>query len=398
MKKLLTVFLINIFLFSFLSISYSHIKADLSNVLIIDESTNVTLRDENFEKIIEPASFTKLMTIAVVLKNLHDNKINLNQSVNITHDIWTKGGAPSGTSTMFAALNSDVLVSDLLKGLIIDSANDAAIALAKLIAGTENDFTKLMNIEAQKIGLKNSYFVNATGLPETQATSKTTLKDIVILLKYLRKNYPNYIELSKQPNFTWNKINQLNKNFLLKKNNDDIIGLSGITAYNKTDKFMFAGCAQKNGRVVYVAFTNALSNQQRIKTSYDLLNWAYNNFNLNILFSKGTEVVKIPVFAGAQSEISAIAKNNIYGLESKIDKDFTQLKVKYKIPLIAPINKNQEIGLVSVYSKNQFMSSNALVAQNEILPNSFFKKFKSALYQITIGWFTNLMYYKLNNI
>lgn len=398
MKKLFTVIFVIISILFCENIGYTKTKPALDTVLLVDGATNITLRSENANKLIAPASFTKLMTIAVVLDALKNKKISLNQQVPITHDIWMKGGAPSGTSTMFAALNSNISVDNLLKGLVIDNANDAALALAILIAGNEQNFTKLMNIEAKRIGLQNSYFLNATGLPEENMQQTTTLKDIIMLLQYLRKHHKLYVNLSQQTLFTWNKITQNNKNFLLKKNSYNVIGLAGITAYNKIDNFMFVGCAMKENRIIYIAFTNASSKNNRIQTSYDLLNWAYNNFTLNVLFAKNSDVLKIPVFAGKKVETTAIAQNNIYGLESKLDKNFTQLKVKYLMPLIAPIYKNEKVGEVLVYSKNQFMSSNALIAKYEIKSSSFFKKFKAALYQITIGWFTNLLYYKMYNI
>ncbi|GEM_PF-5268005 len=377
---------------------YSNTRDDCGSTLIIDGSTHVTLQSKNANKIIEPASFAKLMTIAVVLDFLHDNKINLKQEVEITHDIWIKGGAPSGSSSMFTALNSKVSVENLLKGLIIDSANDAALALAKLIAGDETNFAKLMNNEAKRIGLKNSFYVNATGLPQEGLQQKTTLEDSMLLMYYLKEHYPLYAAISKQSTFGWSNITQLNKNFLLKKNNNKIIGLCGITAYNKIDHFMFLGCAQKNNRIVYIAFTDAYNKNNRIARALNLLNWAYTNFVFHMIVSKNTAILKIPVFAGISKEATVVAANSIYGLEDIKGEQLTHLKVRYKTPLIAPIHKNDIVGTIAVYSRGELKSTGFLISNETIKATSFVKKFKAALYQITIGWFVNLVYYRFSNI
>lgn len=377
---------------------YGKTKSDFGASLIIDGATHIILQSENASKIIAPASFAKLMTIAVVLDFLHSNKINLDQEVEITHDIWVKGGAPSGSSTMFAALNSRISVKNLLKGLIIDSANDAAIALAKLISGNETNFAKLMNDEAKRIGLKNSFYVNATGLPQEGLEQKTTLQDSILLMQYLKQHYPQYATLSKQASFTWNNITQQNKNFLLKKNNIDTIGLCGITAYNKRDYFMFLGCAQQNNRIVYIAFTNASSKTNRVSKALNLLNWAYTNFNFHVFLSKNTAVTKIPIFAGVIKEVTVFAANPVYGLENKKGEALTQLKIRYKTPLIAPVYKNDIVGTISVYSNGELKSTTSLISKETIKSTSFFKKFKAALYQITVGWFVNLVYYRFSNI
>lgn len=395
--KTIYKFIVIIFVYgSFISSSFASHTA--TNLLLIDGATNVILREQNANKITEPASIAKLMTILIVLQSLKQHKITLNQEVTITQDIWRKGGAPSGTSTMFAALNSTITVENLLKALIIDSANDAAIALANLIAGDEKHFAVLMNNEAKQLAMQNTLYVNATGLPEPAQQQKTNLADSLHLLRYLRDNYPIYNSLAQTPSFTWNKITQSNKNFLLKLHNSDIKGLCGITAYNKLDHFMFVGCATKDNREVYIAFSGALSKSQRSIIALDLLKWSYNNFSFHVLLDKNIPIVKIPVFAGTAKEVSAVAAKPIYGLANKQGEAMTKIKLRYKAPLIAPIQENSQIGTVALYSNGELKSSTALIAKETIKETSFYKKFKAAFYQITIGWIVNLVYYHLINI
>ncbi len=277
-----------------------------SQLLLLDNDTDTILFEKQSDITFFPASLTKLMTAEVIFHQLKEGLLSSTQKFKVSENAWHKGGAPSGTTTMFAKVKTEISVFDLLRGLIIVNGNDAAIILAEGIAGSEANFAKLMNQRAKTLGLSHSHFVNATGLPE--AGQFVTLRDMIILARHIVHEYPDYYTLYSEPHFTWNNIFQRNKNPLISKK----IDVEGFAfGYSKDKGFSMIVSVYKKHRRLFLAVNGLQDGKGHTEEIERILQWGMTAFDLKTIFRQGETVGHASVYGGIKNSVSVIVQEPI---------------------------------------------------------------------------------------
>ncbi|MBO0662822.1 D-alanyl-D-alanine carboxypeptidase [Jiella sp. MQZ9-1] len=359
----------------------SAMETAADEALLVDGKTGTILLQKNPDKPFPPASLAKMMTIEVVFEAVRSGRIALDTEFPISVHAWRTGGAPSGTSTMFAKVRSTVAVSDLIRGAIIQSANDACIALAEGIAGSEEAFAKLMNARAERLGLTNSHFVNATGLPAEG--QHVTVRDLVILARHIRTTYPKLYAVYAEPNFTWNKIFQRNRNPLLKMD----IGADGMeTGYTEASGYALLGVTDRDDRVTYLAMSGLKSSRDRSQEARRLLDWAQESFKMRDLYRGGETVGSAEVFGGAASSVPLVAPRPIAALVPQNEGERVSGEIRYNGPLAAPVEKGTTIAYLDVMVDGGKVLSEPLVAGTRVANGTFTDRAFGALRELAFGW------------
>ncbi|MET3590294.1 D-alanyl-D-alanine carboxypeptidase (penicillin-binding protein 5/6) [Bartonella silvatica] len=357
-------------------------QTSASQLLLIDDSTDTVLFEKQSDLTFFPASLAKLMTAEVIFHQLKAGLLSSTQKFKVSENAWRKGGAPSGTTTMFAKVKSEISVSNLLRGLIIVNGNDSAITLAEGISGSEAEFAKLMNQRAKILGLSHSHFVNATGFP--QEGQFATLRDMIVLARHIISEYPNYYALYHEPSFTWNNIFQRNKNPLISKE----IGVEGFGfGYSEKEGFSMIVSFYKNHQRLFLAINGLHKGKEYTKEVKRILQWGITAFDLKTVFTKKEKVGHASVYGGAQSSVSLMVKEPISFMLSNEKKMSVKATVKYHGPLKAPVFLGQKIGVIQIIEDKRVLLEKPVFAGNTVQEGGFFTRAKNALYEITIGWF-----------
>ncbi|WP_026017322.1 D-alanyl-D-alanine carboxypeptidase family protein [Bartonella birtlesii] len=352
-----------------------------SQLLLLDNDTDTILFEKQSDITFFPASLTKLMTAEVIFHQLKEGLLSSTQKFKVSENAWHKGGAPSGTTTMFAKVKTEISVFDLLRGLIIVNGNDAAIILAEGIAGSEANFAKLMNQRAKTLGLSHSHFVNATGLPE--AGQFVTLRDMIILARHIVHEYPDYYTLYSEPHFTWNNIFQRNKNPLISKK----IDVEGFAfGYSKDKGFSMIVSVYKKHRRLFLAVNGLQDGKGHTEEIERILQWGMTAFDLKTIFRQGETVGHASVYGGIKNSVSVIVQEPINLMLSNEKKMNVKAKIKYHGPLKAPIVLGQPVGVIQILEDKKILLEKTVLAGNNVQEGGFFIKVKNALYEITIGW------------
>ena len=307
MKKLL----INIFIFFFVTIlAYAEPKIDARTIILKDYHSDQILYELDADSQIYPASMTKIMTSIIAFDLLKKNKIKLDDEFVVSENAWRL--SQSGYSSMFIMINDQVSVEDLLKGIIIASGNDACVALAEGIAGSEQNFAEMMNEKALEIGMTSTNFTNSSGINDPDNVS--TVRDIAIMSKYLIENYPGYYEIFKEKTFTWDRtggepIKQGNRNPLLYKN----YGADGIkTGYLAVEKYSLASSMKKNDRRLIAVASGFNTKNLRSSESLKLLNWGFRNTNTFEVSKKNKTTFELDTWLGKSNKVKAVSKEDYY--------------------------------------------------------------------------------------
>src|SRR5450631_3236300 len=267
---------------------------DAPTAILIEASSGSVLFEKNADELRAPSSMMKLMTAEVVFHAIQQGDVKLTDEYRISENAWRKGGAPAGGSTMFANLNSKVSVNDLLHGAIIQSGNDACIALAEGMAGNERSFaTEMMTKRARELGLKQSTFANSNGLPDPG--NKMTVRELATLARHIILDYPEFYKLFGEREFTWNKIRQQNRNPLL----NSMEGADGLkTGYTKEGGYGMVGSAVQNGMRLIVVINGLDDPDDRATEAKKMLEWGFRNFEARALFAAQQPVGYAKVFGG----------------------------------------------------------------------------------------------------
>ncbi len=312
--------------------------------LLIEAETGSVLFEKHADDAIAPASLAKLMTVNVVFDQLQLGNISLDDEYVISVNAWRKGGAPSRGSTMYAALHSRVKVEDLLKGVMIQSANDGCIALAEGIAGNETEFVRMMNDRAREIGLTKSYFTNVDGLPDPKM--RVTPRDMAQIARHLVLNYPDYYKWFGEREFTWNKIRQQNRNPLL----GTVDGADGLkTGFTSEAGYNLVGAAVQNGVRLIVVVTGEKNAKDRADDAKKLLDYGFKNFDSRVLFAEGQTVAEAKVYGGSQGRVAVTAKGPVRLMVPRGVSDKIVAKMVYIGPVRAPVREGQAIGSLQVW-------------------------------------------------
>ncbi|AQX28013.1 MULTISPECIES: D-alanyl-D-alanine carboxypeptidase family protein [unclassified Bartonella] len=358
-------------------------QTSASQLLIFDDNTSTILFEKQSDVVFFPASLTKLMTAETVFHQLKKGFLNKEQKFKVSENAWRKGGAPSGTTTMFTKEKTEISVFDLLRGLVIVNGNDAAITLAEGIAGNEANFAKLMNKRAKKLGLLNSNFVNSTGFPEEGQF--ITLRDIITLARHIAHEYPDYYALYSEPLFTWNKITQYNKNPLISEVTDVKIEGLGF-GYSEETGFSAVISAYKNQQRLFLAVSGLQNNKERTKELKQILQWSLTNFDLKTVFTKEEIVGYASVYGGERNSVPLVVNEPInFMLSNKKTLNDVKVIIRYHGPLKAPVTIGQKIGIIQIFADKQFLVEKSIWAGANVQEGNFFVKVKDALYEVTIG-------------
>ncbi|NKB77805.1 MAG: serine-type D-Ala-D-Ala carboxypeptidase [Gammaproteobacteria bacterium] len=313
-------------------------EVSASSWLLVDYETGWILAEENADKRIEPASLTKLMTSYLVFDALASKEVKLSDEVYISKAAWQTGG-----SRMFLQVDTHVTIGDLIKGLIIQSGNDASVALAEHLGGSQAGFAKRMNRMAEKLGMTNSHFTNSSGLPDEDHYS--TAKDMTILSISLIEKFPEYYVYYSEKEFTYNNITQKNRNVLLWRD----ASVDGVkTGYTQRAGYCLIGSAKRDGMRLVAVVAGASSKKQRANMVQSLLQFGYSAYETLVLYRAGAEVKSLPLWMGKVDKAKVGLMNTLSVLFPKGQS--TDLSALLKLPesLEAPLNKGKEIGSINI--------------------------------------------------
>jgi D-alanyl-D-alanine carboxypeptidase len=348
---------------------------------LVEAKTGTVLLAVNENQAFPPASLAKLMTMEVVFSALKRGEISLEDRFPVTEYAWRKGGAPSGTTTMFASLKSEVPVSDLIRGVVIQNANDGCIILAEGISGTEAEFAARMTARAKDLGLGRSTFGNATGLPEAQSFS--TARDLVGLARHIHREYPEYYPLYAQPDFEWNKIFQRNKNPLLALN----MGVDGLGAgFAEGAGYALVASIERGGTRLFLALGGMASDKERLEEARRILEWGLSSFETKVLFTPGEVVGQASIYGGETRHVDLVAREpiDIY-LPSENPERLTG-RIVYKWPLRAPVAEGQAVGTLRIFAGERLVREVDLVAAHRVGTGSLVSKATDALLELMFFW------------
>ena len=361
---------------SFLSVSANpNIKARTG--ILIDYHSDEILFELEPDAQIYPASMTKIMTSIVAIDLIKKNKLSLDDKFTISENAWRLSQA--GYSSMFIMINDQVSVENLLKGIIIASGNDACVALAEGIAGSEENFAEMMNEKAGEIGMTASNFTNSSGINDPDNIS--TVRDIAIMSKYLIKNYPDFYELFKEKTFTWDRtggepIKQGNRNPLLYKN----VGVDGVkTGYLAVEKYSLASSMKKNDRRVIAVASGFETKNFRSSESLKLLNWGFRNTSTFEISKKNDTTFEIETWLGNKNNINATSKEDYYITINKRDLRHLTVSIKYTGPVKAPVLKGEKIADLIIKKKDEIIKTLPLHASEDLKKVNFFKSLMTSL-------------------
>jgi D-alanyl-D-alanine carboxypeptidase (penicillin-binding protein 5/6) len=348
---------------------------------LVESKTNTVLLAVNENQAFAPASLAKLMTMEVAFSALERNEVTEDTQFPVTEYAWRNGGAPSGTTTMFAALNSRVPVIDLIRGVIVQNANDGCIILAEGISGSEARFAARMTARAKDIGLTRSTFGNSTGLPA--ATSYTTARDMVELARHIYREYPQYYPLYSQPEFEWNKILQRNKNSLLSLN----IGVDGLgTGYAEDTGFAAVASIEREGTRLFLALAGLETDRERLEETRRLLEWALSSFETKVLFSSGEVVGQASVYGGEERYVDLVADEAIDIYIPTDNPERLTGRIVYKWPLRAPVAEGQGVGSLRIYAGQRLVREVPLSTARAVATGSLASRATDALLEMMFFW------------
>jgi len=349
--------------------------------LLMDAASGTVLFNKNADERLEPASMAKLMTLAVVFTYLQQNKLTLDDQFFISENAWRTGGAASGGSTMFAELNSKVRVEDLIRSVVIQSGNDAAIALAEGIGGTEQTFARIENQLARQIGLSNSNFVNSTGLPDPDQYS--TARDLALLARYIIDTFPEYYPIFSEPEFTWNKIRQLNRNSLLEIG----IGVDGLkTGHTEASGYGEVISAPNDGRRLIAVLHGLTSMRERTEEARKLITWGMRGFELLPVYARDSVVAYADVYGGAEPRVGLVGQDRIDLFVPKGSEKCPEATVTYRGPLRPPVEKGQQIGKLNIFCAGALVQETPLYAAATVEEGDIFRKSTDAAKHLLLGW------------
>ena len=332
------------------------------NAILLDASSGEVFFEKAADIAVPPASMSKLMTQAVVFDLLKAGEIKEDQEFTISNDAWRRGGAPSGGSTMYAELNSKVRVIDLLRGAIIQSANDACIALAEGIDGSELAFVTRMENKAKVLGLKNSSFGNTTGLPDPRHLM--SVRDLAMLAGHIIAEHPDRFSLYGEGKFTWNKIEQQNRNPLLK----DYAGADGMkTGFTKEAGYGLVGTVQRDGRRLILVVAGLGTAAQRKQEAERLLDWGFKQFKSIDVFDKDETVAEVRVWGGRESSVELRMAQAMQVALTPTEQQIAELKLHYVGPLMAPVRAGQEVGKAKVIVRGKTVAEGSVVASADVV-------------------------------
>jgi D-alanyl-D-alanine carboxypeptidase (penicillin-binding protein 5/6) len=379
-KKLLIFIIVS---FCNINVAYSNLDIKARTAILQDYYSGEILYEKEPDISIYPASMTKIMTSIIAFDLIKSGDLNLDEKFIISEKAWRL--STSGYSSMFIMVGDQVSVDNLLKGIIIASGNDACIALAEGIAGTEEEFAILMTAKAKEIGMENTNFANSSGINHPENYS--TVRDILKMSKYLIKNHPEFYKLFSEKKFTWDRtggdpITQGNRNPLLYKN----LGADGIkTGYLAVEKYSLASSIIRNGRRLIAVGSGFNSKNSRSKESSKMLTYGLTNFDLIQIAKSNEPIYNVDVWLGKKDSVQTYLKEDIFKTIKKAKKKLLKVSVKYEGPIEAPIKKDEKIAILKVVYNNELVGEYDLLASNDVKKVNFLSKLIKSLNYLIWG-------------
>ena len=348
--------------------------------ILVDGDTGTVLFEKNADELMAPASMAKLMTVEIVFNEIKQGRLNLDTEFAISENAWRKGGGAGGGSSMFAQLNSRIKLSDLLRGIIVQSGNDASIAVAEGIAGSEENFARMMNDRARQIGLRRSVFRNPTGYSHPE--QKVTARELAQLAIHLIEAYPELYKMFAEKEFTWNKIRQQNRNPLLAGD----LGADGLKTGNLDESgFGLVASAVQGGQRLVLAVNGLKTARDRAAESRKLLEWGFRAFEPRQLFAKDEPVGEAQVFGGAKASVPLVSPKPVRLLIPRGSGDRVTAKIVYTGPLAAPVQKGAQVARLQVTRGETQALDIPLYAGEDVATGSLGRRAVDALFELGTG-------------
>jgi len=357
-------------------------QTSVPNAVLLDPDSDSLLFDKGGDDLVPPASLAKLMTLEFVFNEIKQGHIKLDDEFTISENAWRKGGAPSHGSTMFAAIHSRIKLDDLLHGIIVDSANDACIALAEGLAGNEAEFGAKLTQRAREIGLEKSTFTNATGYSDPNL--RVTAREMAQLARHIMQTYPDFYPYFAEREFTWNNIRQQNRNPLLGMG----ISADGLkTGETSEAGFNLVGSAVQDNLRLIVVVTGAKSDKERGDEARKMLDWGFHGFEARVLFAEGQTVGQAKVFGGRTSYVPLVGPGTVRVMTPRNGSEHLLARIVYTGPVPAPISKGQSIGKLKVWRGDNLALEVPLSAAEDVGPGSMSQRAMDAATELMIGLF-----------
>ncbi len=362
------------------------IQTPVRAALLLDPETNTILFEKAPDEPIAPAALVKVMSLLVVFQEISEGRLKPEQEITISNDVWRRGGAPSRTTSMYVVPNSRVKVMDLLRGAVIQSGNDAMLALAEAVGGTEGGFVQMMNRKARDLALTRTQFGNVTGLSDP--VNKTTARDLAKIADVMIRTYPDLYKLYSEKEFSWNNIKQANRNPLLPLN----IGADGLsTGYLEDSGYGLVGSAVQNGQRLIVVVLGAKTQSERLGEARKLLEWGFNAFESKPLFAENAVIGNATVFGGAERSVPVTALKPVKILLPRGTTERLTARVVYQGPLLPPIKRGNFVGQLKIYRGNQLALEQPVYAAADLGEGNLRQKAFSGLLELSsqilnAGW------------
>jgi serine-type D-Ala-D-Ala carboxypeptidase (penicillin-binding protein 5/6) len=358
----------------FLLTTFANAALDIKarTVILQDFLSGEILYEKDPDKSIYPASMTKIMTAIIAFDLIKNGDLSLDEKFIVSENAWRLSSA--GYSSMFIMVNDEVSVENLLRGIIVASGNDACVALAEGIAGTEEEFAILMTSKAKEIGMENTNFANSSGINNVDNVS--TVRDIMIMSNYLIKEFPEEYKYFSEKDFTWDRtggdpITQGNRNPLLYKN----FGVDGIkTGYLAVERYSLASSVYRNGRRLIAVGSGFESKNARSRESAKLLTWGLTNFDLIEIAKSNTAIDKLDVWQGKKDFVDVYIKFDVYKTVPKAKKKFLKISLNYNGPIKAPIRKDDLLGKLEISYKGELIEMYDLLAFEDVKKLNVFSR------------------------
>jgi serine-type D-Ala-D-Ala carboxypeptidase (penicillin-binding protein 5/6) len=349
--------------------------------VLMDYESGTVIYQHNADERLEPASMAKLMTIAVVFNEIKAGRVSMDDQFFVSEHAWRTGGASSGGSTMFADLNSQIRVEDLVRSVIIQSGNDAAIVLAEGIAGAEGTFAVMMNELAAQIGLTGSHFTNPTGLPDPDMYS--TARDLAELGRYLIREFPDYYHYFSEPEMEWNGIKQPNRNSLVEMG----IGVDGLkTGHTEAAGYGSVTSTDQGDRRLVAVVHGLQSMRERTEEGRKLLTWGARAFERITPYAEGATVAEADVYGGEVAKVGLVGKGEIALYLPRGSRQCLSATISYKGPLMPPVAQGDKVADLRVFCNDQLIQTAPLYAAQDVGQGDLVRRATDALKQLALGW------------
>lgn len=348
---------------------------------MIEAKTGTVLLAKAENQPISPASLAKIMVADTVLGAIADKEISLDTRFAVSEHAWRTGGAPSGTATMFAALKSEISVADLLKGVMVLSANDACIILGEGLSGSEQKFAERMTSRARDLGLKSATFANASGLPDP--ANRITAKELVLLSRHLQQTYPDGYKTYVQPDFLWNKISQRNRNPLAVQG----LGIDGLaTGFTEGQGFSIAASIERDGKRLFLALGGLKTDKERQEETRRVLEWGLSSFAYRSIYKSGEPVGQVSVYGGAHSSVDVAAHEDVDVFIATSNAERITGTITYNWPIYAPVKPGREVGRLSLYAGPHLIREVPLYTVQAVEEGGLTKRAMDALLELVLFW------------